>query len=309
LTALKQATYLGGSRDDGATSLAIAPATGDVYIAGFTDSVDLPGTAGGAQSNRATGTFDGFVARLSADLTALVQSTYLGGGSSDAVTSLAIAPATGEVYVAGTTFSADFPGTGGGAQDALAGIGDAFAARLNAGLTALDQATYLGGGGTDAGTAVAIAATGDVYVAGLAGSLDFPGTSGGAQSAPGDPAGSDAFVAWLNPSLTVLGQATYPGGNALDGALALALSATTGDIYVAGDTNSADFPGTDGGAQSAPGAGIGFDGFVARLDRSLTALEQATYLGGSDGDVALALAIAPTNDEIYVAGETDSADF
>src|SRR5262245_46801101 len=315
LTALEWATYLGGSVDDDATALAIEPTTGDVYVAGFTNSTDFPGTRGGAQSTRAPCcTFDAFVARLNPTLTVLDQATYLGGSLSDSAAALALARRAGgtEVYVAGTTLSADFPGTGlESAQVVLRGTANAFIARLNAGLTALHQATYLGGSDVDVGTALAIApTTGDVYVAGVATSRDFPGTSGGAQDATGG--GDDAFVAWLNADLTMLEQATYLGGSNVDDAIALAIAPATGDVYVAGETDSDDFPGTAGGAQSGPGGGrvvTTFDAFVARLDASLTALDQATYPGGAEEDTGLALAIAPATGDVYVAGQTDSDDF
>ena len=305
LTALDQATYLGGTGFfDGAEALAIAPMTGEVYVAGFTASTDFPGTSGGAQS--ASGSSgDAFVARLNPSLTALDQATYLGGSNVDEASALAIAPTTGEVYVAGVTDSTDFPGTSGGAQSAFGGIGDAFVARLNASLTAFDQATYLGGNSFDEARALAIApTTGEVYVAGSTASTDFPGTSGGAQSASG---GVDAFIARLNASLTTLDQATYLGGSGFDTAGPLAM-APTGEVYVAGRTESTNFPGTSGGAQSTSG-GSG-DAFVARLNASLTALDQATYLGGSaPDDEARALVIAPTTGEVYVAGLTASTDF
>src|SRR5262249_18869121 len=315
LTTLEWATYLGGSVDDDATALAIEPTTGDVYVAGFTNSTDFPGTRGGAQSTRAPCcTFDAFVARLNPTLTVLDQATYLGGSLSDSAAALALARRAGgtEVYVAGTTLSADFPGTGlESAQIALRGAANAFIARLNAGLTALHQATYLGGSDVDVGTALAIApTTGDVYVAGVATSRDFPGTSGGAQDATGG--GDDAFVAWLNADLTMLEQATYLGGSNIDDAFALAIAPTTGAVYVTGESLSNDLPGTAGGAQSAPGGGGGIPPFaplVARLAPGLTTLEQATYLGGIGEDAGLAVVIAPTTGDVYVAGETDSADF
>src|SRR5262249_10562876 len=105
------------------------------------------------------------------------------------------------VYVAGFTASTNFPGTGNGAQAALAGDFDAFIARLNAGLTALDQATYLGGPRSDAALALAIGpTTGDVYVAGLTSSTVFPGTAGGGQITFGGA--QDAFVARLSADIS-----------------------------------------------------------------------------------------------------------
>src|SRR5215468_1833331 len=307
---LLQATPLGGSGDDQAFALAIGP-VGDVYVAGSTASFDFPGTAAGAQRRLAGGS-DAFVARLIADLTGFEEVTFLGGSGDDVARGLAIAPTTGDVFVVGGTESLNFPGTNGGARSALGGDADGFVARLNASLTSLNQATYLGGsgGGNESALALAISpATGNVYVAGATTSTDFPGTSGGAQSASGNAAaggGQDAFVARLNAGLTTLGQATYLGGIASDDALGLAIAPTTGDVYVAGRTDSTNFPGTRGGAQSAL-AGLRA-AFVARLNASLTALQQATYLGGNSTDQAAAVAIAPTGD-VYVAGIADSPDF
>src|SRR5215471_6475876 len=252
---LLQATRLGGSDVDDAFGLAIGPA-GDVYVAGSTASFDFPGTAAGAQ-RRLGGGSDAFVARLIADLTGFEEVTFLGGSGDDRGRALAIEPTTGDVFVGGRTESVDFPGTNGGAQSALRGDADAFVARLNASLTSLEQATYLGGsfvrasGSREIVTALAIApATGDVYVTGSTESADFPGTSGGAQGAF---AGGvlDTYVARLNAGLTTLEQATYLGGDGNNEIpFGLAIAPTTGDVYVVGHTDSDDFPGTQGGAQS-----------------------------------------------------------
>src|SRR5215471_12619444 len=248
LTTLDQATYLGGSGSNQVEALTIHPITGDVYVAGYTQSADFPGTGGGAQPGNG-GSYDAFVVRLNAALTTLNQATYLGGGGFDLAYALAIHPTTGDVYVAGDTTSTNFPGTGGGAQPGGGGFRDAFVARLNAGLTTLDQATYLGGSNEEHAFALAIhPTTGDVYIAGLTQGLDFPGTGGGAQ--PGSGGSNDAFTARFNAALTTLVQATYLGGTGDDQASALAIDPTTGDVYVAGQTRSTNFPGTGGGAQS-----------------------------------------------------------
>jgi uncharacterized repeat protein (TIGR01451 family) len=199
LTALIQATYLGGEGSDQASALAIHPVTGDIYVAGQTESPDFPGTGGGAQPSNG-GSPDAFVARLTSGLTALVGATYLGGDSFDQATALAISPRTGEVYVAGNTISTNFPGTNGGVQPTNAGGYEVFVARLGSGLATLIQATYLGGQFFDQAWALAIAANGDVYVAGNTyASPDFPGTAGGAQASSGGD--QDGFVARLSASL------------------------------------------------------------------------------------------------------------
>jgi hypothetical protein len=106
-------------------------------VAGETFSFNFPGTAGGAQS-ASDGGNDAFVARLNSTLTSLLQATYLGGSDRDRADALAIAPTTGDVYVAGLTGSSNFPGTAGGAQPAARGGGDAFVARLSRSLALLD---------------------------------------------------------------------------------------------------------------------------------------------------------------------------
>ncbi len=308
LKTLRQSTYLGGADGDHVIALAIDAATGDVVVGGRTASTNFPSTRGGAQPAYG-GDYDAFVARLSGDLKTLRQSTYLGGTGEDYVT-LAIDAATGDVVVGGRTYSTDLPGTQGGAQPAYGDFGDAFVARLSGDLKTLRQSTYLGGTGQDYALALAIdAATGDVVVGGATSwSTDFPGTQGGAQPAYGGGF-QDAFVARLSGDLKTLRQSTYLGGTGQDYALALAIDAATGDVVVGGATSwSTDFPGTQGGAQPASGAG-GQDAFVARLSDDLKTLRQSTYLGGTGQDNVYALAIDTGTGDVMVGGWTFSTDF
>jgi hypothetical protein len=303
LTSNLQSTYLGGGGFDSASALAIA-GSGVVYVAGETNSTNFPNTSGGAQASSGGGA-DAFVAQLDATLTSNPQSTYLGGSGDDEAWALAIA-GSGEVVVAGYTDSTDFPNTSGGAQASSGGFEDAFVARLNATLTSNPQSTYLGGSGDDEAYAVAIAASGEVVVAGYTVSTDFPNTAGGAQGSFGGGTW-DAFVARLAATLTSNPQSTYLGGSGNDYATALTI-AGSGGVYVAGYTDSTDFPNTTGGAQASNGGT--FDAFVARLAATLTSNPQSSYLGGSGDDLAQALAIGPApNYEVYVAGYTLSTNF
>jgi hypothetical protein len=282
LTQILQSTYLGESGWDEAKALAIHPTTGEVYVAGRTRSTDFPGIFGGAQTSYGGGRYDAFVARLNSGLTQILQSTYLGGSGDDDAYALAIHPTTGEVYVAGDTNSTNFPRTSGGAQASYrGGLSDAFVARLNSGLTQILQSTYLGGSSGDYARALAIhPKTGEVYVAGVTDSTDFPGTSGGAQASKGGR--YDAFVARLNSGLTQILQSTYLGGSGDDDAYALAIHPTTGEVYVAGDTNSTNFPNTTGGAQASFGGRE--DAFVARLTANLAATGGSDSGSGSGGE-------------------------
>ncbi len=300
LTQIIQSTYLGGWSRDRINAIAIHPQTGEVYVAGWTESINFPQ----ATNDRGAG----FVSRLSADLRTLRQSTYL----KDSATALAIHPTTGEVYVAGETNVSDFPGTSGGAQPTFGGGIDTFVVRLNEELTQILQATYLGRSGWDRGPAIAIhPITGDIYVAGTTSSTDFPKTVGGAQASYGGGE-YDVFVARLNSDLTRILQSTYLGGSESDWGISLAIHPTTGEIYVVGGTRSADFPATTGGAQAnctCNNYPYSPDAFVSRLNKDLTQVVQSTYLGGIYGDDAAAVAIHPTTGEVYVAGYTYSPDF
>ena len=326
---LLQSTYMGGTGDEHATAMTIHPVTGDVYVAGYTTSTDLPGVlpgaapgggvATGAQSVNA-GNTDAFVTRFNAALTARLQTSYLGGGGADQISAVVVHPISGEVYVAGLTASAVFPsvvtgvGLGGGgvangAQTANGGGPyDAFVTRFNAGLTTRFQSTFYGGAGLDGATAMAIhPLTGDVYIAGFSDNA-LPGV-GGAQSTPGGVVGKfDAFVARFNAALTVLASSTYLGGTQDDFATALTIHPGSGEVYLAGYTQSPSLPAISGGAQSAVVAGVSH-AFITRFNAALTSpVLQSTFLGGSGGERALGLAIHPFTGEVYMAGVTSSTD-
>lgn len=323
---LVQATYLGGTGAE--VPFAIAVDGHGVYVTGWTTSTDFPATAGGAQAasgGGTAGTEDAFVALLQADLKPYsttrgpIQSTYLGGSGNDEGHALTLS-STGDVYVAGYTgSSADFPVTSGAAQPFYGGgTSDAFVAELTPGLAPANPsssppqgpiaATYLGGIHDDSAYGLALGAAGQIYVAGATASNDFPGVAGGAQPTY---TWDDGFVSELKGDLSPYGlgqgpiQSTYLGGSGLDGLTALTVD-SGGYVYVAGFTTSPDFPGMFGAAQSSFGGGT-CDAVAAVLSGDLTRLMQATYLGGTGDDYALAAAIGAA-DQLYVAGATDSTD-
>jgi hypothetical protein len=125
---LSYSTYLGGSRDDYGLGIAADPSTGDALVTGFTESTNFP-TANALQPNSG-GNQDAFVARLSADGSALVFSTYLGGSGYDFGFAIALDPIGGDVLVTGGTFSRNFP-TAHALQPNNAGDSNAFAARIS----------------------------------------------------------------------------------------------------------------------------------------------------------------------------------
>ncbi|MGH7965409.1 MAG: SBBP repeat-containing protein, partial [Candidatus Binatia bacterium] len=321
LNTLLAATFLGGSAGggscaDSASALAL-DAAGHVYVAGITFCSDFPGVDGGSADSIFAGG-EGFVAKLDPSLSTIVAATFLGGGNdgcdSDAINSLTL-DATGAVYVAGDTFCSDFPGVDGGSADStFAGNREGFVGRLDANLSVLLGATFLGGSRSEQIRALARDATGAVYVAGHTSSADFPGVDAG--SADSTFTGEhEAFVAKLDPALSTVLAATFLGGSGLanpthfDRAHALALDAA-GNVYVAGETDSADFPGVTAGSADSTFAGES-EAFVAKLDPSLSALLAATFLGGSASspvnvqEPVRALALDGAGN-VYVAGGTPS---
>lgn len=208
---LLYATYLGGSAND--TGLGIAlDSTGNVYVTGTTDSSDFPTTAGAFERTRDPSSNDVFVAKLSADGSTLIYSTYLGGGNGDGVSGITL-DTSGNVYVVGTTCSSDFPTTaeafnrtfGGGCSPSGFVDGDAYFAKLSADGSRLLYSTYLGGGAGDEGKGIARDSAGNIYVVGRTESLNFPTTPGSFEPGGGP---WDAFIAKLSAIDTLVNPGT-----------------------------------------------------------------------------------------------------
>lgn len=321
LTTLLQATYLGRSwKSDDLSAMVIHPQTGDVYVAGTTLDTYFPYAAGGAQPANGGG-YDAVVSRLSADLTTVYQSTFVGGSRNDYGLLLAVAPDTGDVYLGGNTYSANLPGAAGGAKSTYVvnpqEYGDAFVTRLNPALTTLVQSTYVGGtrgdnvsGGQQYGASRNLAfhpVNGDLYLAGATSSWDFPAIGGIFDT----DTWTGAFVTRINPQLSAFVQTAWFGGNATETVSALAIDPADGDVLIAGTTSATTLAGTTGGAQPAPAANPIASGnaYVARISDDLTTLRQATFLGGRNYDEARGLAIDPANGDVFVVGRTWSTDF
>src|SRR5205814_1958744 len=107
----------------------------------------------------------------------------------------------------------------------------------------------------------------------------------------------------IDPTIVL---ATYVGGGLTDQAFAIALDASA-NVYLAGNTNSADFPTTVGAFQST--LGVGVDAFVVKLNSAFTARTYSTYLGGSTGDDAGRGIAVDATGNAYVTGFTASTDF
>jgi len=300
-TDLVWSTFLGAGDEDVGRDVAVGP-DGAPVVVGWTRSQLFPTTAGAFDRSRG-GALDGFAAKLSADGSDLLWSTFLGGSGADAAYAVELTSA-GMPVVVGTAGSDDFPTVAGAHQMTRAGDDDAFILRLSTDGMTLLSSTYLGGVGDDTARGVAIDGENAIYVAGGTESDNFPTTEGVFQTTRAGDNDSDAFVAKLPPALDSLSYATYFGGNGDDRANDVVV-APNGTAHFAGYTESDDFP-IGGGAFDDEYNGSG-DAFFATLDPAGASAE-CSYLGGSDRDEALALARGPGGHR-YIVGQTQSADF
>ncbi len=211
-SALTWSTYLGGAESDEARSVALA-ADGGVCVAGVTASIDFPASVGAAQTLFGGGPNDAFIARLSADGSALTWASLLGGSGDDAANALAL-DAAGQPTLAGETTSENFPVTSGSVGAGNAGGSDAFLARFSADGATLRSSGTFGGSGDDRAEALALDVHGAGLLAGETSSTNLPVTSGAFDATSNG--GGDAFVARVSlPPWTDLGQGKAGTGGKL----------------------------------------------------------------------------------------------
>ncbi|MEK6737226.1 MAG: SBBP repeat-containing protein, partial [Planctomycetota bacterium] len=300
---LLASTYLGGVFEDHGKAITV-DADGNVFVTGETLSSDFPTTPGAYDTSR-KGNTDVIVSKFNSDLTSLLASTFLGGPHNhDRGCSIAV-DAGGYVYVAGTTYSTDFPTTRGSYDTAGNGRWDVFVSKFDNGLTKLLASTFLGKSSDEYGYSIAIDAGGNVYVTGETLSSDFPTTPGAYRTAY-NGGYYDAFVSKFNSGLTSLLASTFLGGSSGDYGRAITVDGV-GNVFVAGNTWSKDFPATPGVYNTAHNGGND-DAFVSKLNDGLTSLLASTYLGGYSNDCGKAIAV-DGGGNVYVSGDTVSPNF
>jgi Ca2+-binding RTX toxin-like protein len=306
--ALSYSTFLGGSGDDQGVGIAVDGA-GAAYVTGLTqdETTDFP-TTPGAYDETHNGAFDAFVTKLEPTGAALSYSTFLGGSGIDF--GFGIAVDGGGAYVTGFTEADDFPTTAGAFDRTHNGLQDAFVTKLGpAGAAPLGYSTFLGGSKDDIGFGVAIDGTGAAYVTGrtVDADTDFPTTSGAFDETHNGL--DDAFVTKLEPTGAALSYSTFLGGFGFDHGSDIAID-VTGAAFVAGRTSDADadLPTTSGAFDETHNGDD--DAFVTKLEPPGAALSYSTFLGGSDIDAGVGIAVDGVR-AAYVIGLTqdDTTDF
>ncbi len=295
---LVYSTYLGGSADDMAYSIAV-DASGNAYVTGWTDSSNFPCSPNPIQSGNNGGT-DAFVTEIAPGGSSLVYSTYLGGTGTDAGNHIAVDSA-GNAFVTGLTTSTDFP-LANALYSGLPANTHAFVTEIKAGGQSLVYSTLLGGSQHDEGWGIALDSADNAYVTGLTTSTDFPLAAPLYSSLP---SGIHAFVTEIEAGGQALYYSTYLGGSGIDQAYAIAVDGS-GDAFVTGSTDSTDFPVKNPFQPALSGSGQ--NAFVTEIAPGGGELVYSTYLGGSLDSWGNAVAV-DSYGNTYVAGETLATDF
>ena len=307
---LVYSSLLGGGGTDAVTAVKTDRA-GMVWVTGYTTSTDLAGNDASLQASSTAGQKI-FLARINPKAdpnSALLYFTYIGGSGTDIPNAMAI-DAAGYIYVAGSTTSADFPVSGEVTQKNVNGASDAFMLKFDPTATGSNQLFYctpFGGADTDAANGIAVDAAGKIYVTGTTRSADFPLTGSAYAGVKYGP--QDAFIVKFDLTTSpTLVYSTYLGGELRDYGQSIAVT-PNGTVYVAGATESAQFP--QAGAQYR-GAFAGFlDIWVAQMDLTKSGVDSllyTTYLGGSDLEEVGAIALDATG-KLLLTGYTMSSDF
>jgi hypothetical protein len=290
-TALVYCGFIGGSGNDYGYGIAV-DSLGNAYVAGYTSSKETSFPVVTGPGLTQNGSYDAFVAKVNARGTALDYCGYIGGSGQDYGKAIAV-DASGRAYVTGSTTSSEttFP-VRGSLGPAYSGGQDVFVARVNGQGTALEYCGYIGGSGEDAGTGIAVDASGNAVLAGqtnspVSAAVPFPVVVGPGTDYKGY---YDVFVAKVNAEGSELLYCGYIGGGWNDFGSGVALD-LQGNAYVTGYTSSDEstFPVMTG--PSVTHSGGLYDAFVAKVRADGVGLVYCGYIGGSDYDAGTAIAV------------------
>jgi hypothetical protein len=341
---LSYSSYLGGTvaGSGSETNVKVAvDSAGMVYVAGSTDSADFPATDGSTLKTGATNIFIAKINPLLIGTPSLVFAHYLGGTGTDSLAGVAV-DSSGNIYVAGSTTSVDFPPSDNAFQKAPESAAQhGFLSRLTPGLNStytLSYSTYLSGTGTDTVTGLAIDTNQDAYVTGDTTSTDassnyFPANPNGFQIKSNYATGGKQFFASkINTNgsgqfsmlySTYFGGGYPVGATAVGGGIAVDTAGSAVNMYITGTTNMPAPLGPNGehgfpifNAQSQLGClnacvtSNNTDAFVAKINPNLPGSNPvySTYLGGSGVDGGIAVAV-DSSANAYVTGFTNSPDW
>lgn len=311
--------YFGGSGNETPHSI-VAGSNGELFVYGVTCSSNFPTSAGAYDPTFGGGpsvienslTFDGsdiFISRFNTNGTSLLASTYLGGSGADGLNmnnlhynygdqfrGEIILDGSGNVYIASTSSSMNFPTTAGSYSSVLNGLQDAVVCKLNNTLTSLLWGSFFGGVGEDSGNSIDVSPNGSIYLAGGSSSPNFPSLSTG-NDLSNNGGISDGYLARFNPGNGSVISATFMGSNEYDQTYFVRCDPSN-QVYVYGQTESswAITP----GCYATPNSGQ----FLRKYDSGLQNISWSTMFGAGSGHVEISPTAFLVSDcyEIYVSG-------
>jgi hypothetical protein len=301
---LEHSTLFGNSGDEIGKSV-IVDTNGDIYITGWTNSVDFPADSG-YQPDYGGGYNDAFVIKLNNSMDSLIYCTYLGGHGAnyggDEEGNTIIVDELGCAYITGGTTAQDFPIFQPYQEFHGGGTLDAFIAKLSPMGDSLMFSTYLGGNWEEVGNDIAIDNNYNIYVTGFTRSPNFPIQNAIQSSYMGN---YEVFISKFNSICSELIYSTFLGGTSSEGGYGIEVD-SLGYAYIMGETSSPEFPVQN--AIQPLYSGLG-DCFVTKIDTSGSYLIYSTFFGGSGWETGEGLDL-DAKGCVYVTGITsDSIDF
>ncbi len=316
------ATYLGGSGNDQPHSL-IVDGSGNLVIAGRSNSANYPVTGGAAGLIGPGGGYDIVVSKLNANGTALIGSKRIGGTANDGVNitpirsgtnslqqnygddgrSEVILDAAGNVYVASSTQSTgspnpsdNFPVRGSPFQSLPGGAQDGVVIKLTADLSSVVFSSFLGGSGNDAAYVLSLAPNNDIYVAGGTESVNLPGNTAGTIG-PSNHGGIDGFVSIISNNGTAINSTTYLGTGGIDQVYGVQFD-NAGFPYVMGQTTGS-WPIINATYNNPAGRQ-----FIAKLKPDLSAFVYSTAFGSGSSapNISPVAFLVDRCQNVYISG-------
>ncbi len=323
------ASYTGSSADNWGFT-ATYDAAGNVYAGGNVNNIGYPVTPGAYQLSYGGGGTGGnnwdcdmAIAKFNDTGTSLLFATYLGGSDNEQPQSLVV-DGNDDLIIFGIAFSTNYPVTAGAYQTTKAGNGDMVISKLSPNGNSLLGSTYLGGGSDDGinisssfftggslkynygdearGEIIADAAN-NYIVGSCSKSTDFPTTIGVMQSTFGG-GGQDGVLFKINNTLTSLDWSTYIGGNDNDAIYDCTLD-NNGNLFLAGGTNSTNFPVTPGVLHTGYQGGMA-DGFISHITGDASSEIASTYIGTPGYDQTYFVELDYSGN-VYTTGQTEGS--
>ena len=298
---LLYSTYLGSiSGSDTGMDIAIDN-NNTAYVTGYTTGSDFPTTID-AYNNSYSGSTDIFIAKLSANGSTLLYSSYIGGSNIEVPTRIYLDP-NGTIYILAYTQSSDFPTTINAYNRTFGGNYDNIVLKLANNGSTLLYSTYIGGKDNDRSSGMTIDQTGAIYVTGFTLSANFPTTPNAYNRTFGG--NYDIVVYKLSADGSKLIYSTFIGTSQYDHGYGIIVD-NLGQALVVGRTTSSDFPTTPDAYNNTFG-GVN-DAVVLKLSANGSVLLYSTYFGGVDNDVATGI-IDNGDQTFYITGYTRSSNF